>query len=182
MRRLGTPRYILGIDVARYNVLISRKLQCITSLWSRINQLLLCVLLVFSHAYALPLNIHTHQLFHENWSNGSKLKWEKDVVSSMFDIFKGNAVYHQCASRFSLVSADKRRTSWLTHLNKQRLYFLTLMHRVNRLLHTYTIYSVIKWYMPKHHSKNAFKISTQTGCKLTQRCAQIYLLQSHLRW
>lgn len=59
MRRLGTPRYMLGIDVARYNVLISRKLQYITSLWSRINQLLLCFLLIFSHAYALPLHIHT---------------------------------------------------------------------------------------------------------------------------
>ena len=32
-----------------------------------------------------------------------------------------------------------------------------------------------------HHLKNAFKIFIQTGCKLTQRCAQIYLLQSHLR-
>lgn len=59
MRRLGTPRYTLGIDVSRYNVLISRKLQYITSLWSRINQLYLCVLLIFSYAYALPLNINT---------------------------------------------------------------------------------------------------------------------------
>jgi len=32
---------------------------------------------------------HTHtQVFHENLSTCSKLKWEKDMVSSIFDILK----------------------------------------------------------------------------------------------
>jgi hypothetical protein len=72
---------MLGIDVARYNVLISRNLQYITSLWSRINQLLLCVLIIFSYAYALPLNINTPSV-------SSKLvKWFKAAMGEECGVF-----------------------------------------------------------------------------------------------